>query len=344
MRKVLVALASALSIAGLLALTLVGVRSLRGAQASGLSCTPTGFYRDGINLTAAVINPATTVRGTVDATGCNIGVYFGPGTTGDVKGAEIFRATYFGVVNNGGNVTVRGANIHDIGESPLNGDQHGVGVYFAFNSGASGTITGNHVWRYQKGGIVVTGETCSATISENIVNGQGPVDYIAQNGIEVGLGATGLVMRNTVTGNSYTGTSTVSGGIIVFGGPGYQGYFSGYDGAYSVGVQIVGNTVIGNDVGIWLTQVDANFNPPATATNIKVINNTVSDDAVTNNYSGFGYQAGIADQGNNDKLIANTITGAGYTPSTSATAYLIGIDASTAFTNRPKVHANQVPM
>ena len=37
------------------------------------TCTPTGFFRDGINLTAAQIGGSVT--GTLDATGCNIGAY-----------------------------------------------------------------------------------------------------------------------------------------------------------------------------------------------------------------------------------------------------------------------------
>ena len=65
---------------------------------------------------------------------------------------------------------------------------------------------------------------------------------------------------------------------------------------------------------------------------MKVIGNAISSNAFTNGYQ---YQAGIADQGNNDKLINNTISGLGYqSPG-------IAIDASTTFTNRPKVHANK---
>ena len=48
-------------------------------SSSTLACTPTGLMRDGINLTAALVNPSGPVTGTVNATGCNIGVYYGPG-------------------------------------------------------------------------------------------------------------------------------------------------------------------------------------------------------------------------------------------------------------------------
>ena len=58
------------------------------------------------------------------------------------------------------------------------------------------------------------------TISNNTVTGEGPVDYIAQNGIQLGYGAKATVTGNTVTGNAYTGANGASsGGILVVGGP-----------------------------------------------------------------------------------------------------------------------------
>jgi hypothetical protein len=51
-------------------------------------CTATGFIRDGIDLTAAQIGGAVT--GTLDATDCNIGVYFDATHPGSVTDATIF--------------------------------------------------------------------------------------------------------------------------------------------------------------------------------------------------------------------------------------------------------------
>src|SRR3954468_7206913 len=107
------------------------------------ACTATGFSRDSINLTAALINPTGTVSGDVNATGCNIGIYYGPGAHGRVDGANIHDANYFGVVNNGGDVDIRNSNISDIGEKPLNGTQHGVGIYFVFGAASKGSIQNN---------------------------------------------------------------------------------------------------------------------------------------------------------------------------------------------------------
>ncbi len=329
MKKGLILLAVLLSTLGPFALTLAGGWA---PAARAATCTPTGFFRDNTNMTAALINPGT-VTGEVDATGCNIGVYYGPGASGTVSGADIHGANYFGVVNDGATINIQNSAIYDIGETPFNGTQHGVGIYFVLGSSASGTISGNTIWNYQKGGIVVNGVGTSATIRDNVVTGLGPVGFIAQNGIQVGYGARASVMGNTVSGNSYTGTSTVSGGIIVVGGPWYGE-------AYTFGTQITGNTVVNNDIGVFVTNLAADGSAPDVATNIKVVNNTISNDAVTNNYGGFGYQAGVSDVGNNDKIINNMISGVGYGPDTTD-HYLVPIDADQSFTNRPKVHANK---
>ncbi|HEX6974673.1 MAG TPA: hypothetical protein VF147_09735 [Vicinamibacterales bacterium] len=290
-------------------------------------------------MTAALINPAGTVSGTVDATGCNIGVYYDHvGAGGTIKGAEISGANYFGVLVNGDGgsvaVDVLASSIHDIGEFPLNGSQHGVAIYyraFFLGGSATGKISGNTLTNYQKGGIVVNGTGSNVVVSSNIVTGQGAVNYIAQNGIQFGYGSSGSAMKNTVTGHSYTGSSTASGGIIVVGGAGYGTCPDGGDCPYTSGIQIVQNIVKDNDIGVWLTNIDADGNPPADQTNVKVVNNAISSGAFT---SGL-YSAGIADQGNNDKIINNSISGAGYSSPG------IAIDADPSFTNRPKVHANK---
>jgi hypothetical protein len=46
--------------------------------------------------------------------------------------------------------------------------------------------------------------------------GVGPVDYIAQNGIQIGFGGTAIVQENQVSGNDYTPRSFVSCGLLIF--------------------------------------------------------------------------------------------------------------------------------
>ena len=68
---------------------------------------------------------------------------------------------------------------------------------------------------YQKGGIVTNGSV-AATIRNNTVTGDGRINYIAQNGIQVGFGATAVVKKNTSTDNYYRPKSFVACGLLIY--------------------------------------------------------------------------------------------------------------------------------
>jgi hypothetical protein len=202
-------------------------------------CTATGFTRDGIDLTAAQIGGAVT--GTLDATGCNIGAY----NPESVDEADIFGANYFGVVANDVELNVTDSSIHAIGESPLNGAQHGNAVVYL--DGASGTVSGNSIFDFQKNGITISGADSSASVLNNVVAGEGQIDYIAQNGIQVSFGATALVKGNTVSGHWYTPKSYVSCGLLF-----YQ----------ANGVKQQANTLFANEINLCnVGRGGGNFNP-----------------------------------------------------------------------------------
>jgi hypothetical protein len=152
------------------------------------------------------------------------------------------------------------------------------------------------------------------TVSKNTVIGEGPVNYIAQNGIQLSRGAAGGIKNNTVSGNQNRGAAGASsGGVLVFGGCGD---------ALTVNVSVTGNTLTNNDVGIFLfNDADASCTTlaPSTQTKDSAVNNTITNSAVTNlsgNGDGCGYQAGISELGNHDSLQNNKISGLGYTPAT----------------------------
>jgi len=236
-----------------------------------------------------------------------------------------------GILFDGASGSITNVKVLNLNQGP-SGCQEGNAIEVR-NFGSSATtnrvtIDGNTAIGYQKTGIVANGDV-EATITNNVVDGLGPVNYIARNGIQLGFGASGMVKRNQVSGNSYTGLD-VSGGILVVGGPFYGGDFC-------VNIQIDKNVVMGNDVGVFLSQYEADQSAPASATNIKVVNNEISNNAVTNGYI---YQAGVSDVGNNDKIISNTISGIGYDPNTIFGA-TFAVDADASFTNRAKVHANK---
>jgi hypothetical protein len=221
-------------------------------------------------------------------------------------------------------------NINHVGAGLCGGDEGN--AIEVRNFGASATtlrvkIEGNTATGYQKGGIIANGDV-DATITDNVVDGLGPSSFIARNGIQLGFGATGMVKRNQVSNNEYTGPEdAAAAGILLVAGP----YFFGSP--YSVGAQIDQNTISENDVGVWVVELDTSGNAPATMTNVKVVNNTINKAGLTN-----PYQAGVSDTGNNDKIIANRISGDGYNPSFAGR---FEVDADPSFTNRAKVHANK---
>src|SRR5262249_48814888 len=51
-------------------------------------------------------------------------------------------------------------------------------------------------------------------ITNNVVTGAGPVNYIAQNGIQVGFGGTAIVKNNEISGNDYTPKSFIACGLL----------------------------------------------------------------------------------------------------------------------------------
>ena len=336
--SVLLRVSGVIAVLGLMAVLAV-------PEASAAVCTPTGYVRDSINLTAAVINPAAPVSGEVDATGCNIGVYFGPGAFGSVDGADVHGANYFGVVANGATVTVSNSSVHDIGETPFNGSQHGVAIYL--RAGATGTITGNTVSQYQKGGIVANDAGTTAEIAGNTVTGLSPVPFIAQNGIQLGYGATGSIRDNLVDGNSYSGSGWTSTGILIFEandvhvlkntvvnnqtGIGIEAWC--WIAPSADGNQIVQNTVSGAQWGVTVAAyaLGGYSSCDASASDNKVTNNDVSStggDIGIFVGTGVYYGSTFTPVATNDKVNANAVSG-----------FATGIDTGATGT---KAHANVI--
>ena len=173
-------------------------------------CKPTDFKhpKEGTLLTAAQIGG--TVTGQLDAVGCDIGVY----NPTSVSGASISGALHYGIVADGGTLDVTNSTISNIGhtKSSMYGMQRGIGIYY---TDASGTISGNDISDYQKGGIVAR-DGGRVTISGNTVTGWGPVASIAQNGVQVSYGTAAVVKGNTISGHDYTPTDWTATGLLIY--------------------------------------------------------------------------------------------------------------------------------
>src|SRR3989441_5962493 len=210
--KVLVLLAASL--------TLVVATAQLGKAA--LACIPATSSRGA--LPPAAIGQSS---GTIDATNCDIGDYIIANTS--ISSLTVHDANQYGIfVDSGlGSITVpiTGSTVYNIGAHTgsaftPNGVQTGIGIIY--DSGASGptaygSITSSDVYAYQKGGIEAN-RNSNVTTTSNTVTGLGPVDYIAQNGIEYARDAAGVITGNTVSDNFYTGSTGIFADGSPFGG------------------------------------------------------------------------------------------------------------------------------
>lgn len=202
------------------ALATIGAASVLAAPAQAVTCTPTDYTQDGRPLTAALINPPN-VSGTLDATGCDIGVYYNAGAH-TINHATIQNAFYYGVLarNPGTSVDVSNSSevkfIGDVlgGTFFPTGAQHGVGI--AYREQATGSVDDTYVHQYQKNGFVVKNPGTRVTVTNSHVQGLGPTPLIAQNGIQYSDGSSGVVRDNLIEDNEYTGSGTFSTGLLLY--------------------------------------------------------------------------------------------------------------------------------
>ena len=152
----------------------------------------------------------------------------------------------------------------------LQGCQLGLAINVESNSGTPVVnISNNSVRNYDKNGITVsgpgTGGGPNVTVSANTVIGLGATSVTAQNGIQIGLGASGKVMGNNVADDIFTGPTFGSSGILIFA---------------SSGITVSGNVVDSTQLGI-VPATDPTFGPADnTFINANHIGGTQTFDAI----------------------------------------------------------------
>jgi hypothetical protein len=149
-----------------------------------------------------------------------------------------------------------GGEIKNIKSTPLNG-QEAVGIYAYNDNGTVNTITVTNcsIHDFSKAGIVLSGSNAVVSVYSCTVTGGGPLGlgYDAQNGIQIGFGAGGEVVSNTVSGAYYTGPSWSASGIL---------------GTSSTALTVAGNVVWGCQGGLQIYDVTEEilnydiFSPP----------------------------------------------------------------------------------
>lgn len=274
------------------------------------------------------------------------------------------------LVEGGASVALTDSIVQKIGgDATTDGCQGGVDV----EAGNSVTSQIGHVYlssdtieSYQKNGITVDGSESTGKITGVTVTGAGPTTAIAQNGIQISLGATGSVTDSTITRNNYTGAfDAYSTGVLVFGGGGSV-CGNGKISPLVKRASFKHNKLINNDVGVALFNVNATCaKSTRTPTRDTVCYNVISnyhgyshgEPSADANVAGFltgngkliGDQAGVSDSGDADVICHNAISGRGYAtrdktsslPNPPAPAWVRPIDLfSYAPPIHPSVHGN----
>jgi hypothetical protein len=200
------------------------------------ACQATTFIRDGMPLTTKVRNTSLLnqdVEAIDDFTGlpCHMGAFYDVPASYSIVNSSVHGSTYFGIVANGGGVTldVTDSSAFEVGDKPTHtGTQHGVAI--AYLDGATGSVSRTQVYGYQKNGFAANGTGTVVTIADSRFRGAGPVDYIAQNGVQFSRGAIGGITGSTMEEHEYTGCSQqqsqqtdctpfVSAGLLIFDSP-----------------------------------------------------------------------------------------------------------------------------
>jgi parallel beta-helix repeat protein len=188
------------------------------------------------------------------------------------------------LVDGGATANIGNSTIAEIRNDPLSG-LNSIAVQIGSSTGGAGTATiaNDVVTNYQKLGIVVRGGSF-ASITGNTIKGSGPTPAIGPNGIQISPGATAVITGNTISGNQYIGDGSgpdpvndiQSAAILDF----------------TNSIEIAGNTIVNNDIGIYST----NFGTQAAGT-------TISGNEIEGSFEGI-----YIDQGNTT-VSNNTITG-----------------------------------
>jgi hypothetical protein len=250
---------------------------------------------------------------------------------GNWPSSVCYDSLYDVLVLGGASLSLADSVVTQAGAFPLNGCQGGVGVEAGFApTGQIGhaTLTRDTIDNYQKNGVTIDGTDSTAKIVDVTVSGAGPTSQIAQNGIQISFGATGSVTGSTITGDNYTGTGDASAaGILVVGGGGAVCGI-GRNSPVVRHASLTRNTLINNDLGIALFNVNSKCNASVhSSTSNLACRNVISNyhgykggpsaDAnisglVTRKYGAIGDQAGISDSGARDVICDNAISGVGY--------------------------------
>ncbi|HVB63883.1 MAG TPA: right-handed parallel beta-helix repeat-containing protein [Nitrolancea sp.] len=222
----------------------LGAALLTGAPAGAVPlCVAAGST----GLTTSVVaNSGDVVSGIIDATGCDIGIYAGPGSSNvTVDGATVSNANDHGILfQDVSNSIIKNSTVSNNGLAPTNGIEENKGLQLVGTYNV--TVQGN----------IVTGNLADGGIA---INDDGPINPGAPN-----AGYLRAATHNLIQGNQIYGNSGGCGVVLS---------------AYNSGAGVSNNQVVGNNVYNNLSVpivVAANL-PNTTASQNSVMNNTITN-------------------------------------------------------------------
>src|SRR5437879_8898192 len=190
---------------------------------------------EGAGAAMTTIQPATFTANTTSLfSGAQIAaILLVDGTTGvavsdlTIDGsAAAFNACspgYVGIFYRASSGAIQDTHVTHIHHPLASGCQPVLGIFVQSRNGGPGlhshvAILQNMVDDYGKNGITANEPGTFVTVSSNMVPGRGATGLgdAAQNGVQIGFGARGLVSGNTISAHNYTPTDFVACGLLFF--------------------------------------------------------------------------------------------------------------------------------
>jgi hypothetical protein len=133
-----------------------------------------------------------------------------------VSSCEFCHFGFMGIFYRASSGTITGVRVTSI-KSTYDND---IGIFVQSGYGprlkSDVTITNSVVEDYGRNGITCNEAGTRCIVVGNTVTGLGHINFIGQNGIQLGFGANGAVLFNTVSGNYYDPEPETACGIIIY--------------------------------------------------------------------------------------------------------------------------------
>lgn len=210
--------------------------TVQGAGAAHTIIRPAAVSANTTSLSSgAALAPIVLVRDAVDVAISELAID-GAAASSSITGCT---PGYIGAYYRNGGGTLDAVVIENLLLAPnLVGCQAQNAVYIHNNGVPVALTVRDSIFRnYGKNGITANEAGTSLTVADSIITGRGPVPLgaAAQNGVQIGFGATGSVSGSTISAHSYLPATTTATGVLV----------------YAASATIEDNTLGDNQIGLY---------------------------------------------------------------------------------------------